>query len=216
MDVWLAPQVRAVRVERDIVFLDIAADAYLCLVGAGEHLRIDANGKVCSQPPQAAGELVEAGLLTTQAPSSSSATCDPPPSVERGLQGEARATSPAAVAHALAANRRAARALAGQRFEAVLALAGPRAPSAFDDPSQALLAEAGRFARLAPWLPHAGLCLMRSLQQRLYLTARGHGVAWVFGVRTWPFEAHCWLQAGTVVLDDTPERVRGFTPILVV
>jgi hypothetical protein len=39
---------------------------------------------------------------------------------------------------------------------------------------------------------------------------------WVFGVMTKPFGAHCWIQAGDVVLNDVPENVRRFEPILVV
>ena len=39
---------------------------------------------------------------------------------------------------------------------------------------------------------------------------------WVFGVRTWPFSAHCWLQIGDAVLDDDPERVGIYPPILAV
>ena len=217
MSLWLAPKVRAVRVEADIVFLDIAADAYLCLVGAGEHLDLGADGAVAAHPPQAADDLIVAGLLTAEA---SGPLCAAdrihPPRVARGLEGEGGPVRARAFLGAAWANGRAAKAIAQQPFAQVLALAGPLDPRALEPPSPALLVEAGRFARMAPWLPHAGLCLMRSLQQRLYLTTRGHGVAWVFGVRTWPFEAHCWLQAGDVVLDDTPGRVRGFTPILVV
>jgi hypothetical protein len=39
---------------------------------------------------------------------------------------------------------------------------------------------------------------------------------WVIGVRTQPFGAHSWVQNGAVVLNDTPERVSSFTPILAV
>jgi hypothetical protein len=37
----------------------------------------------------------------------------------------------------------------------------------------------------------------------------------VFGVRTWPFHAHCWLQCDDVVLDDQADRVAAYAPILV-
>jgi Transglutaminase-like superfamily len=36
----------------------------------------------------------------------------------------------------------------------------------------------------------------------------------VFGVNADPFEAHCWVQAGSVVLNDTLGRVSSFTPIM--
>lgn len=39
---------------------------------------------------------------------------------------------------------------------------------------------------------------------------------WLFGVTTNPFKAHSWVQAGDHVLNDQPERVARFTPILAV
>jgi hypothetical protein len=46
----------------------------------------------------------------------------------------------------------------------------------------------------------------------------GYGVfpQWVFGVKTDPFYAHCWVQQGSFVFNDTPDYIRGFSPILVV
>lgn len=213
MKVWLGEQVHAAQVETDVVFLDIASDAYFCLVGARDHLGLGPGRQVHARPSEAADDLIAAGLLTT-APSS--AVDRRPPALTRGLEGETKAVTPRAFLDAATANIRAAQAIAKLPFGEVLALAGPLAPGAFEPPDASLLAEAGRFDRLSPWLPRAGPCLMRSLQQRLYLERRGHGAAWVFGVRTWPFEAHCWLQAGSVVLDDRPDHVAGFTPILVV
>jgi hypothetical protein len=35
-------------------------------------------------------------------------------------------------------------------------------------------------------------------------------------VQTKPFAAHCWVQQGDVVFNDTPEHVRRYTPILAV
>lgn len=218
MKVWLGEQVHAAQVETDVVMLDIVSDAYFCLVGARDHLRLGPGRQVEASPPQAADDLIAAGLLTPQllTGAASSAFERSAPAVTRGLEGETKAVTPQAFFDAAAANLRAAKAMAELPFSAVLALAGPLAPSAFDPPDARLLAEAGRFDRLSPWLPRPGLCLMRSLQQRLYLQRRGHHAAWVFGVRTWPFEAHCWLQAGTVVLDDHVDHAAGFTPILVV
>jgi hypothetical protein len=213
MTVWLGEQVHAAQVETDVVFLDIASDAYFCLVGARDHLRLGPGRQVQARPPRAVEDLIAAGLLTA-APSG--VFDRSPPAVARGLEGETKAVTLRAFLDAIAANLRAAQAIAKLPFSAVLALAGPLGPSAFEPPDASFLAEAGRFDRLSPWLPRAGLCLMRSLQQRLYLQRRGHHAAWVFGVRTWPFEAHCWLQAGSVVLDDRPDHVTGFAPILVV
>jgi hypothetical protein len=210
---WLSPQVHAVGVEADLVLLDIASDAYFCLADAVQYLRLGPGGAIEAHPPQAAEDLLQAGLLVTV---SDGVERNRPPPIRRGLSLAPPSVSPSAMSAALAANLEAAHALQHLSFAEILALAGPLSSEGLVAPSAALITEASRFARMAPWLPRSGLCLMRSLQQRLYLQRRGLAAAWVFGVRTWPFEAHCWLQAGDLVLDDTPEHAGAYTPILVV
>lgn len=39
---------------------------------------------------------------------------------------------------------------------------------------------------------------------------------WLFGVKTRPFIAHCWLQHEQLVLNDTMDRVSGYRPIMAV
>ncbi|WP_374572352.1 lasso peptide biosynthesis B2 protein [Phenylobacterium sp.] len=81
---------------------------------------------------------------------------------------------------------------------------------------QACAVRVSEFQRLLPWIPFQGECLYRCFLLLAFLRADGFDAHWVFGVSTWPFQAHCWLQAGDEVLDDACERVRAFTPILVV
>ncbi|GAD58270.1 hypothetical protein MBEBAB_0520 [Brevundimonas abyssalis TAR-001] len=38
----------------------------------------------------------------------------------------------------------------------------------------------------------------------------------VFGIKLVPFGAHCWVQAGETVLNDTVDNVSEYTPIMVV
>lgn len=59
-------------------------------------------------------------------------------------------------------------------------------------------------------------CLRDSLVMLRFLSAQGLYPRWVIGVRTRPFGAHSWVQAGTLVLNDLHEIVRGYTPILIV
>lgn len=59
-------------------------------------------------------------------------------------------------------------------------------------------------------------CLHDSLTLLRFLAAEKLYPSWVVGVRTRPFAAHSWVQSGDLVLNDTHEYVRGFTPILVV
>ena len=59
-------------------------------------------------------------------------------------------------------------------------------------------------------------CLLDSLTLVHFLAASGVYPEWVFGVRTAPFDAHCWVQRGEVMFNDTPDRVRQYSPILLV
>jgi hypothetical protein len=58
------------------------------------------------------------------------------------------------------------------------------------------------------------VCLFDSLALINFLARYGLYPDWVFGVSADPFEAHCWVQARNVVLNDTLERVSAFTPIM--
>jgi hypothetical protein len=59
-------------------------------------------------------------------------------------------------------------------------------------------------------------CLYDSLALLEYLGRHGVHADWVFGVQTRPFAAHCWVQHGDIVFNDTVEHVSGYTPIMVV
>lgn len=59
-------------------------------------------------------------------------------------------------------------------------------------------------------------CLLDSLTLVNFLAGYGVFPEWVFGVKTDPFYAHCWVQQGGFVFNDTPDYIRGFSPILVV
>jgi hypothetical protein len=71
------------------------------------------------------------------------------------------------------------------------------------------------FQTLWPWSPVQGACLFHALALRIFLRRAGGRCDWVFGVRTWPFSAHCWLQSGDLVLNDVAERVGAYRPIMV-
>jgi hypothetical protein len=218
MKLFLPDHVHAVAIDADAVFLDTTADVYFCLAGAGALMTIGLDGLVGVREPEAAAPLVEAGLLVVGGAARAPTL---PPAATTGLAMHGRPMTPTRLVKALHANADAAKAVAQLTFADILGLARHgRAASAVAEPlplnSHAVLSEAARFARFAPWLPRGGVCLMRSLQQLLYLRGLGYAPTWVFGVRTWPFQAHCWLQADTVVLDDHVEHVRAFAPILAV
>ena len=66
--------------------------------------------------------------------------------------------------------------------------------------------------RLVPIAPN---CLYDSLALRQFLRRRSIHADLVIGVKLHPFGAHCWLQDGTRVLNDTVASARDFAPILV-
>jgi len=61
----------------------------------------------------------------------------------------------------------------------------------------------------------ANRCLSRSIAIALVLAGHGVRSTVVIGVRRSPFGAHCWVQAGSAVLNDTLDEVQRFTPLLV-
>lgn len=58
-------------------------------------------------------------------------------------------------------------------------------------------------------------CLSRSMAMASCLFRAGFAVQLVMGVRLRPFAAHCWVQDGGSLLNDTPEEVATFTPVFV-
>lgn len=59
-------------------------------------------------------------------------------------------------------------------------------------------------------------CLPRSIAIFDALVAAGFRPNLVIGVSHLGFAAHCWLQHGSVVLNDDPDNVRRYAPILVI
>jgi hypothetical protein len=71
------------------------------------------------------------------------------------------------------------------------------------------------FLRARRALPIAPNCLYDSLALKRFLKRRSVAADLVIGTKLHPFAAHCWLQDGTTVLNDSLAAARGFAPILV-
>lgn len=65
-------------------------------------------------------------------------------------------------------------------------------------------------------LPLETCCLLDSLSFLRYLAARRLFARLVLGVTGEPFSAHCWVQAGDLVLNDTVGNANAHTPIRVI
>lgn len=70
-----------------------------------------------------------------------------------------------------------------------------------------------QFMRCRLAVPIETCCLLDSLALLRFLSRRGLPVNLVFGVALDPFAAHCWVQAGSWVLNDTLGNVAAHTPI---
>ena len=89
-------------------------------------------------------------------------------------------------------------------------------PDSLSTAHKAVCEASACFAEMLPWLPVRSQCLHRTAALRLYLARQGLSADWVFGVRTWSFRAHCWMQSGDVCLNDDVERLRAYVPIMTI
>lgn len=79
-----------------------------------------------------------------------------------------------------------------------------------------LLQANGQFERARRYVPIEPICLLDSLSLLRFLSRRGLPANIVFGVTPEPFAAHCWVQAGDMVLNETLFDTHAYTPIKVV
>jgi len=104
----------------------------------------------------------------------------------------------------------------GRSFPHLIGAAQRRPRPTAPAPRERLAFEVSAFFALLPWVPFQGVCLYRAYLLLRMLHHAGLDATWVFGVRTWPFEAHCWLQVEELALDDDLDHVAGYAPILAV
>lgn len=207
MAAFLKPGVHGVAIVDDLALIDLDADAYLCLPGGARAIRDGGSGEL-HRDEEGFAAIVAAGLTTGQpgrnskpAPALPRRTIihEPPPSV--GVRD---------VLRALGAAGEVKRAFRGTGLRPLLAVAGHEGRR--NEPSD-VEAAARTLWRISPWLPVEGECLLRSALLMSFLKRSDLSADWVFGVRLWPFSAHCWVQAGDVCLNDDVERLAAYTPI---
>jgi len=192
-------------IDGHLIFLDIANDRYFCLP--------DARNR------QAVERLDRLSLTHWRQPSSlpsPSGWTTPATACPAMREGAFRLTE---VARAIWVQRRIERRLALRSFASVLIdlrhtldarchVAGPFHPAV----QRAVRAfELSRLLRTA-----ADRCLPRSIALALCLAGRGVRSHVVLGVKLAPFGAHCWVQIGDEVLNDSVEEVLRYRPILIV
>ena len=217
---WLRRHVFVCDAGRYCVFLDLARDRYCSIVS--------------ERVPQAAKVLAARGLLTSNPDDGHDwAPAQIPPPMASLLDSTAvghhahgsAARDERSVPIFLAACTRAQLTLRFSTIQKTVErvarrkynhrIAGYEGPPPVFDLERAACAVTG-FERLRPWFPRNYRCLFDSLALIEVLAHHGLFPSWVFGVYPEPFEAHCWIQEGSVVLNDRVAHVSAFTPVLVV
>lgn len=204
---WLRDGVYLTSVDEDVVVLDRDRDAYHCLPDAAAVITL--AGDRLSAPPEWIAALLEMGLA---GPSQGAPRTPLPPRPGKNLS--ARRRGPPVRPGLLRA------AVDGWRHGPTPAMNPLLAtlPARPGRPIEEIVVRdvVARFQHWSPWLPRQGACLYRASVLLRALRYAGQDAVWVFGVRTWPFSAHCWLQIKDQVLDDDPDRIGLYTPIMAV
>jgi hypothetical protein len=202
------------------VFLDLASDRYRALPPCSSVIfeRLIAGAASAADDSLAAGRFVAQGLLQHQdgvADCSTVRTAVPQPNQSQwetataGNGGWIRIEILAELACWTLAHRvvRLERLLGWYRWR----LRRRATPDPDVDPAT-ILSACRWSARL---FSTCDRCVPRSLALATVLHRHGHDADVVVGVHMRPFTAHCWVQAGAVILSDRLDSVLLYTPILV-
>ncbi|ASR42755.1 hypothetical protein BEN78_04490 [Xanthomonas citri pv. mangiferaeindicae] len=205
------------------IFLDIESDRYFRLGPALESAFLRHTG---GKPVDAAGleALVERRILTTAttAEQRAEAQCPTPSRSMLELPAKARTHGFWTLLEVAAIVVRTRRHLRTQALKTIIdALERSRIQHAVRAPlpqheEARLLNAAGTFVSARLQVPIETCCLLDSLAMTRFLTKRGFATNIIFGVIDDPFSAHCWVQAGDLVLNDTVGNAMSYTPIRVI
>ena len=216
MDWQWAPQVFAAMHQGDLVILDARDNGYIVLAQAERRIVLGedrAHARLAD--PSLGEELVTAGLGVTAFTPAGERPMPPPASAD--LEG-VEDSGPVGASALLKLAGAAIALIWTFWLRSFPRLVRPDSGAMVDDPDAhaRIVGRALAFRRLLPWIPFQGLCLYRAALLRQYLGADAPRVTGVFGISTWPFAAHCWLQCGELVLNDRLHRVSRYTPIMAV
>lgn len=209
---WPADDAFIAMVETDAIILTVSTDRYACLMDAGDLFGVAENGGIIPADAGAADALLTSGLVHRCQPSKPRKQASRP-------RNEAPTDAHAPLSAVIRSTVQLSLATLAFRRLSFVELVGAEPP----DPKPRPMLDPVTLPRLLagyrqalPWIPFEGECLQRAFLLRRLLEWHGVQADWVFGVRTWPFSAHCWLQIGDCVVGDTVGRVKSYTPIMVV
>ncbi|MDQ0839215.1 lasso peptide biosynthesis B2 protein [Sphingomonas faeni] len=210
----LSDLVYGVAIGTDLILLDVRADRYHALVGAiaAQDASMPEDVSEPAYIPEAAATLIDAGLMFEGAGRGLSRMHEPvrallDPGHAPGGRPRIRECVDLLVAGATAWWRL-RRGMPCRTHHS----ARPRSRTAGHVETMAAV-EA--LERLKLFIPTPRRCLPASLIASLFLARRGVQAQIVFGVRSHPFEAHCWVEYDGMVLCDDIDRVSAYRPIVV-
>jgi len=227
---WIAPHVRACETAGSVVFLDLRANRYSGMpIEAAPALRACIRNWPCRvasapDPIDALGTACDAPTLLSTLLRSGYLVREPPPQVatdapnlrrvqELEVNGAAATLDRTVVWRFMRAQIWARRRVHHSTLLSIATELG--AHEHHSVPSIPLKECVSTFRRLRPYAFAArDQCLFHALALLHFLRSRGLTATWIIGVRTLPWAAHSWLQAGDDLLDATPEQVREYVPIL--
>jgi len=209
------------RIDGHVIFLDLGNDRYFHLSPTMEQLFVRyVDGSAVSE--ENIKTLIRSGILNGT---------PTPPAIEPRAEEAAfrsvlelpdiRATCRLAmVMEVLAIVCSTQRRLKARRLKSILDdLDGSRrerGTRGMDVDEPRLLRETMGFHKARKIVPLATCCLLDSLSLGTFLARRHHRTSLFFGVTNEPFSAHCWLQSGDTVLNDTVGNTRTYTVIKVI
>lgn len=206
----LRPHIHLAWCDADLVVLDTLADQYALLMDAAAVIQPGPNPGTVLVPADVRSELEALGLI---APDASPSTRREWATARTELD-HSPSVNPASVIGA-AFNSLVSTASFRRKTMAELVTTASQRRKLNRHRLDAAVA-ASAFRTVHPWIPFEGDCLQRGFMLHHHLHSAGIDARWVFGVRTWPFLAHCWVQVGDCVVGDTLERTQAFTPIMAV
>lgn len=203
-----------------LVFLDVDRDRYFSLPDPLDQA-LDAHLHGQPVPAPAMRRLVERGILIeSEGPAVDARPAIPP--VQRSameappLDTPLRLADLAEVSALVIGTRIALKRRPLRRLLDGLSRQRPGPTSVTEDLEPRLIRAVDTFRRARLFAPVPMRCLLDSIAMTRYLRRRDLHAHVVFGVASDPFSAHCWVQAGDIVLNDTAGNVTSHTPIRVV
>jgi hypothetical protein len=238
-DYYIANHVHFALRANAAVFLDLRSDRYSMILGpraqafksilfrgADFHM-IDASDT--SPLPENRAlieavitELLDSGMLTTDRASAAASTSEQIPLPEESLLDDDHTTGQSSV-HAhhvgnfLASCATAKWRLARSSIESIVRTVEQRKRQRVNG-NLVDLRKARNLVRvynkMRPLLPLDARCLFDSLSLLNFLAKYGCFPNWIFAVQLHPWEAHCWVQYGTVAFNQSPDDARTYLPLM--